>query len=129
MFKQSLLTGDQRLLLIFLFASDEELRLLMMHPELLSADTTFGTNDKNKELFAIAGLCGNNKGFNGCKAFILSARGWVFFYMFRYCLPLLWGEDICKRVRLVITDGCAEEYLSFLNSQVSSLCVCIGTSF
>jgi hypothetical protein len=68
--------GGQRLLLVLLFASDEELRLLLMHPEFLAADTTNKTNKENKELFTIKVLMVAELSFHlassGC--FITSSR-------------------------------------------------------
>ena len=49
-----------------------------MHPEMLQADTTHGTNNENKELFTIASKDGNNKAFNACHAYIPNAQKWVF---------------------------------------------------
>ncbi|KAG7365074.1 hypothetical protein IV203_038277 [Nitzschia inconspicua] len=48
------LTGRQKLLLIFMFASVEETRLLYMHPEAISCDVTFGTENTKKQLFDFA---------------------------------------------------------------------------
>jgi hypothetical protein len=118
LYNENKLSGGKRLLLIFLFASDEELRLIMMHPEFLASDTTFGTNKQKKELFTVAGLDGNNRGFNGARAFIPSAAHWVFYYLFRFCLPIFWGTDVTQRVRLNMTDGASQEYLAFINSSV-----------
>ena len=78
------LSGAQQLLLIFFFAHEEELRLLSMHPESLCCDTTFGTENTKKELFDVAGLDGNNKGFNAGRAYIPNAQQWVFSYIFKY---------------------------------------------
>ena len=34
--------------------------------------------------------------------------------MFQKCLPVFWGKNICDNVRLLLTDGCTEEYLPFI---------------
>ena len=44
-----------------------------MHPKMLQADTTHGTNNKKKELFTIAGKDGNNRTFNACQAYTPNA--------------------------------------------------------
>jgi hypothetical protein len=116
LYRSNLLKGEQKLLLIFLFASDEELRLVMMHPEFFAFDTTFQTNKQKKELFTIAGLDGNNRGFNGGRAFIPSSKQWVFLYLFRYCLPIFWGKDVIERLRLALTDGDPHEYSQFIRA-------------
>ena len=48
------LSGSQKLLVLFLYNSSEEMRLVRMHPEMLQADTTHGTNKEKKELFTLA---------------------------------------------------------------------------
>jgi len=120
LYEENKLKGGKRMLLIFCFASDEELRSMMMHPEFISCDTTFGTTKKKQELFTIASLDGNNKGFNGARAFIPSACQWVFYYCFRVVVPVLWGPVICRRVRLCLTDGATQEIIAFLTAMVSS---------
>ena len=93
------------LLVIFLYNSSEEMRLLRMHPEVLLADTTHGTNKEKKELFTIAAKDGNNKAFNACRAYIPNAQQWVFELLFKECLPHFFGQTILSRVRLLITEG------------------------
>ena len=87
-----------------------------MHPELCVADTTFGTNNKKKELFTLAFKDGNNNVFNGARAYIPNAQKWVFHMMFKECLPNFWGPIVCQRISLVMTDGCQEEYISFIQN-------------
>ena len=97
-----------------MYNSKEEMRLLRMHPEMLQADTTHGTNNEKKELFTIAAKDGNNKAFNACRAHIPNAQKWVFTTIFQYCLPIFFGPTIVQRNRLLITDGCSNEYISFI---------------
>ena len=54
-----------------------------MHPEMLQADTTHGTNKEKKELFTIAGKDGNNKAFNAARAYIPNAQMWLFSTLFK----------------------------------------------
>ena len=92
------------LLVLFLYASNEELRVARMHPEFCAADTTFGTNNENKELFTLAFKDGNNKAFNGGRCFIPNTQKWVFAMMFKHCLPQFWGHKITNNVRLLLTE-------------------------
>jgi len=107
---------NEKLLLILLFASNEELRLLLMHPEFFAADTTNKTNKEKKELFTLASKDGNNEGFNGGRAFIPSGQQWVFHYLFKHCLPMFWGTDVTHRIRLTLTDGDTKEYLALMGT-------------
>jgi hypothetical protein len=80
----------QKLLLIFLFASDEDFRNLVMHPEVLACNTTFGVEHSKKGMFTIAGLDGNKKAFNCGRAFVPNERTWVFQLLFHNMLPFFW---------------------------------------
>ena len=42
------ITADGKLLVLFLFNSKEEMRLVRMHPEMMQVDTTHGTNNEKK---------------------------------------------------------------------------------
>ena len=57
-----------------MYNTQEDMRLLCMHPQSLVTDTTHETNAERKELFITAGVDGNNNAFNACRAYI----PWVF---------------------------------------------------
>ena len=74
-YESNLLRGADKLLVIFLYNSFEEMRLFRMHPEMLQADTTHGTNKEKKELFTLASLDGNNKVFNAGRSYLMLRDG------------------------------------------------------
>ncbi|KAG7369893.1 MULE transposase domain containing protein [Nitzschia inconspicua] len=113
---QNKLSSSQKMLLIFLFATVEEMRLLQMHPESISCDVTFGTENTKKQLFTLATRDGNNKAFNCGRAYIPNGQAWVFWHCFRHCLKVFWGETITNRVSLMCTDGDVQEYQPFINN-------------
>ena len=115
-YESSKMKSNGRLMLIFLFASNEEMRMVRMFPEYCCYDTTFGTNNEKKELFTLAFLDGNNHALNGGRAFVPSSQSWVFNTLFKFCLKTFWGEIVTDRLHLMITDGCTQEYLSFINN-------------
>ena len=75
-----------------------------------------GTNNLKKELFTLAFLDSNNRAFNGGRAFIPNGQQWVYHLIFRYCLPTFWGDTICRRLKLMMTDGCSQEYMAFIDN-------------
>ena len=79
----SKLGSEGRLLVIFLYASKEELHLLRMYPEICAVDTTFGTNVNKKELFTVVGKDANNNEFNGARAYIPDAQRRTFNLLFK----------------------------------------------
>ena len=42
------ITADGKLLVLFIFNSKEEMRLIRIHPEMIQVDTTHGTNNEKK---------------------------------------------------------------------------------
>ena len=101
--------GD-KLLLVFMFGHDEEMRLATMHPEFMAADTVNKTNKEKKGCATFSFLDGNNKAFQACRAFIPSEKAWVFHMLFVHCLPHCLGEGIMSRIRLTCTDGDPQLY-------------------
>ena len=71
--------GVEKLLIIFLYNSSEEMCFIRIHPEMTQADTTHGTNKEKKELFTLVSLDGNNKAFNT----VPNAQRWVFTVLFK----------------------------------------------
>ena len=67
-------------------------------------------------MLTLAFLDGNNKGFNGGRAFIPNSQAWVFDTIFKHCLLLFWGTLITSRLFLMITDGCVQEWTTFIGN-------------
>lgn len=59
--EQCTLSAEKKLLLLFAWAHDEELRLFKMHPETLQWDVTNKTNREKRGLLIATGLDGNFK--------------------------------------------------------------------
>ena len=104
------------MLLIFIFSSDEETRLVRMHSDVCCCDTTFRTNNEKKGLFTVAFLDGNKKPFNGARAYIPNEQRWMFHTLFKYCLPFFWGPSVRERMNLIMTDSCSEEFMSVIEN-------------
>ena len=82
-YNDNMFSSTDRLLVIFLFATKEEMRHVCMHPEFCSADTTFSTENSKKELFTLTFKNGNNNIMNGGRAYIPNSQKWVFNIMFK----------------------------------------------
>ena len=76
---------EEQMLLIFMWVTDEELRLIFMHPECLSWDVTHQTNNEKRDLLIGCFKDGDNRAFHACHSFILNQRRWVFSLFFREC--------------------------------------------
>ena len=64
------ITGDGKLIVLFLFNSKEEMGLVRMHPEMMQVDTPHGANNEKKEVFTMMSTDGNNKAFNACRGYL-----------------------------------------------------------
>ena len=100
-----------KILLLFMFASMEEMCLFSMHPWFLAVDTTFKSNKDKKELLIFAFKDGSNKAAQAGKAYISSSGRWLFHIVFQHCFPLLYGRNVCNQVYLFITDGDQDVYI------------------
>jgi hypothetical protein len=56
----------KKLLLIFMWVTDDELQLFMMHPEFVCWDITSQTNQEKHDFMAVSGKDGNGKLFSFC---------------------------------------------------------------
>lgn len=116
MHRASCIGDGQKLLLMFAWVTNEELRLIFMHPECIAFDVTHQTNNQKKNLLVGCFKDGDNKVFHACHAFIPNQRRSTFSLFFSVCLPKLLGRSILNRVHCVMTDGDSDLYLSIENS-------------
>ena len=97
--------STQKVLLAFSFITEEEIRLVKKFPTVITFDVTEKTNKEKRGLFVGTGLDGLGKIFIAVHCFMpnsqMSSYGWVY----RTAIPLLWGDNIVRRVKVVITDG------------------------
>ena len=71
---------------------------------------------REKKLFTIAGVDGNNNACNACRAYIPSLQGWVSELLFGQCIPLFFGKTIISRVKLLLIDGAITAYDPFITN-------------
>ncbi|MGH7974223.1 MAG: hypothetical protein ACREBR_01760, partial [bacterium] len=104
------LTESQSLLLAIGWVTDGERRLARMYPEVFMMDVTSQTNSEKRDLFIVAGKDNNVSGFTAARVFIPSEKQWVFRWIYSNCLPLLLGEEVITKTKLVLTDGDTDMY-------------------
>jgi hypothetical protein len=97
--KSAMKLDDSEAMLLFVaWGSDEDLRYITMFPEVLSIDTTYGTNREKRTLLVFAGTDNNRKNFTALRAFLPSKCEWVFRYVFEIAIPSLIGEANVERI-------------------------------
>jgi hypothetical protein len=69
--KSAMKLDDSDVMLLFVaWGSDEDLRYITMFPEVLSIDTTYGTNREKRPLLVFAGTDNNSKNLTSLCAFL-----------------------------------------------------------
>jgi hypothetical protein len=109
------LDDSDAMLLVVAWGSDEDLRYITMSPEVLSSDTTYGTNREKRPLLVFAGTNNNRKNFIALRAFLPSECEWVFGYVFEVAIPSLIGEATVERIHQINTDGNRQMYNPLTN--------------
>ena len=104
------ISDGQRMLLAIIWITDEDKRLFSLYPEVLFADTTFGTNNEKRPLFKIAACDANNQNFTVVNGYLPSQRSWVFHFVQVYAVPLLTGPMLLKINLHYISDDDSDMY-------------------
>jgi hypothetical protein len=77
--KSAMKLDDSDAMLLFVaWGSYEDLRYITMFPEVLSIETTYGTNREKRPLLVFAGTGNNRKNFTALRALLPSECEWVF---------------------------------------------------
>ncbi len=87
------------------WCTDEDLKLLAAHPNVVMFDTTCKTNVKNKHFGWGSGRTMNHNWFKGWSFFLESLQKRDFWWLWNTALPALIPEAVRKRLLVVVTDG------------------------
>jgi hypothetical protein len=109
------LDDSEAMLLFVVWGGDEYLRHITMFPEVLSIDTTYGTNREKRPLWLFAGTDHNHKNFTAMRAFLPSECEWVFRYAFEVAIPTMIVTSTVERINQINTDGDRQIYNTLTN--------------
>ena len=87
-----------------------------MFPEVITVDCTADTNNEARPLLTMAGKYFYGRMFIFLRAFLPNERNWVFRWIFSIVLPKFFHKIILSRIRLIISDGDAQECTSIDNA-------------
>jgi hypothetical protein len=114
--KSAMKLDDSEAMLLFVtWGSDEDLRYITMFPEVLSIDTTYGTNREKRPLLVFAGTDNSMKNFTALCVFLPSECEWVFRYVFEIAIPSLIGEATVDRINQINNDSDRQIYNPLTN--------------
>jgi hypothetical protein len=84
-------------------------KLFESYLEVLFIDGTHKTNNEDCPLLTIAAKDGYGNVHVILRAFIPNEQRWLFCWLFQTAVPSLLGRQICDKVKLIVTDGDAQE--------------------
>jgi hypothetical protein len=102
-------SDDQDLLIALVWALPNTKRLFRAFPEVVYIDGTHKTNVLGQPLITVGIKDGYGKVQVVIRAYVPNERAWLFQWLFNKALPSVVGQETCKSVCLVITDGDSTE--------------------
>ena len=86
------ISGTEDILVSFAWSRDIEKRQMIMFPEYLGVDMTFGLNREKRNLLTFVGIDGNNQSFTGCRCWMPSKQTVAYQWAVDVALPILMGK-------------------------------------
>jgi hypothetical protein len=96
--REAMTLDDGKTVLLFVaWVTYDDLKVTTMFPEVISFDTTYGTNVERRPLCVGAGTCNNRVNSTVFRAFVPSEWEWVWMHCYEVALPapqLRWGMKL-----------------------------------
>jgi hypothetical protein len=121
--REAMTLDDGKTLLLFVaWVTDDDLKFTTMFPEVISFDTTYGTNMERRPLIVGAGTCNNRMNFPVFSAFMPSECKWARMYCYEVAFPALLGKEFISWIKQINIDGERKIYepLTKLSLEVNS---------
>ena len=99
---------SQDMMVALAYTSPLELRQFRLFHAVLHVDGTSHTNKEQRPLVAVTTKDSRGKMLPILRAFLPSEQAWAFQWLFSSVFPMILGEDMLKRVNMIITDGDAQ---------------------
>jgi hypothetical protein len=100
---------NQDVLLALVWVLPHSKKLFESYFEVLFIDGTHKTNNEDRPLLTIAAKDGYGNVHVILRAFIPNEQRWLFRWLFQTAVPSLLGRQVCDKVKLIVTDGDAQE--------------------
>lgn len=104
-----------QILLALAWTTDEGRRKFDMYPEFISGDATEDTNSEERPFYTLLGKDNMNQSFAHTWCFMPSNATWMYSWLFEEGVPTLHPGTACKRVHLIVTDACNQEFTAISN--------------
>ena len=83
--------------------------MLNLFPSVIKIDDTSHTNSEKRPFMTFTAMTSSGKAFTWLRAFLPNKTAACFRWVFRCVMPLLIGNKILQKIKLVITDGDSQE--------------------
>ena len=98
------LNSSADVLVSLAWTTDDEKRKMIMFPEFLGTDMTFGLNKERRNLVTFVGVDGLNQSFIGCRCWMPSKQTIAYQWAVDIALPMLIGKSTSMRNRIICSD-------------------------
>jgi len=112
--------NDETLLMGLAWTLPKEKHYFNMFPEVIFVDVIVDVNKDKRPLLTVTGKDASAKMFTLLRAFLPNEKQWAFRWIFSNVFPRSFPPSILGRVRLIISDGCVQEFSQIDNA--ISLC-------
>ena len=103
------LKNQQHLMIAVAWVLKEEIQYFKMFPDVLQIDVTEDTDKERRPLLVVTIRTTTNRTIPVLHAFLPNQKAWSFRWVFSVVMPRLFGEDVLKNVKFILTDGDRQE--------------------
>jgi len=81
-----------------------------LYPEVIFCDVIVHVNKDDCPSLTCTGNDSNGKMFTFLQAFLPNEKQWTFRWIFSVVFPNFFSDSILSRVKVIVTDGCPQEF-------------------
>jgi len=101
---------DQSLMMGLSWVLKDEVNFFRLYPEVIFCDVIVHVNKDDCPSLTCTGKDSNGKMFTFLQAFLPNEKQWTFRWIFSVVFPNFFSDSILSRVKVIVTDGCPQEF-------------------
>ena len=107
--RRPLISNEQEMVVALAYSTPFEIRQFQAFHVVLHIDGTCHSNKERRPLILVTSKDNRGKMFTVLRAFLSSEQAWAFQWLFNTVFPQLLGKKTLSDVKLMVTDGDAQE--------------------
>ena len=107
--RRPLISNEQEMVVALAYSTPFEIRQFQAFHVVLHIDGTCHSNKERRPLILVTSKDNRGKMFTVLRAFLPSEQAWAFQWLFNTVFPQLLGKKTLSDVKLMVTDGDAQE--------------------